>query len=405
MKQLANRYVLVFVGLYATAAVCLNGCSSHDKALRKFDHEIDSKKISKLSQPAGHDTPPSADTVSPASPGSDLTAAEYERLGDMYLGKGDPINTFVNYEKSLQKDPKNMRIHYKKGLLFLIEDMSNDARDSFEKVLEKEPDNAIAHQGLGQAFFQLKQYEKSKEQLLKAVALDVKLWNSYNLLGIIYDYEKNYPSAILEYEKAISLKTDNGILYNNMGLSYSMAGDYEKAIDTFHKAVKAGYTEDRVFNNLGFALFMTGRKREAFEAFKKAGDEAQALNNLGSMYLSQGEHEKASKCFEDAIALKPAFYDQAHENLKKCRIRDINELISSAEDKKNDMSTYPLKNKSAALATSGQKEILSYTVKEGDTPFSIAQRHNMDLSDFLKLNNLSPESPIYRDKTVLVKPQ
>lgn len=406
MKVLANRYICLLLATCVTLGISLIGCSAHDKSLRKFDYDLDNNKMSKLHSNAGRENPSYFQGAQSAVPLPDLTAAEYERLGDLYMGKGDPVNTFTHYEKALQKDPHNNKIHYKKGLLFLIEGMNNDAIASFEKVLQKEPDNAIAHKGLGQAFFQLTQNDKAKEHLQKAVALDSSLWNVHNLLGIIYDCEKSHPLAIAEYEKALVLKKDNGIVYNNMGLSYSMAGNYQKAIDSFNRAVRAGYTENKVFNNFGFALFMAGKKREAFEAFKKGGHEAQAFNNLGSMYLVKGDHEKAQKCFEDAIVLKPAFYETAHENLKKCSIRNLDDLTFSPENKKKDELTHsPIRTEDIITRPEATKDTQSYTVKEGDTAYSVAKSYNMDLSDFLTLNNLTLSSNIYTDTMVLVRPR
>ena len=45
----------------------------------------------------------------------------------------------------------------------------------------------------------------------------------------------------------------------------------------------------------------------------------------------------------------------------------------------------------------------NYTVKGGETPFMIAKKHEMELGDFLKLNNLTPHSTIFPGQTVLVK--
>jgi len=400
VKALANKAVYVFVGISFAMSLYLSGCSSHDKSVLKSNYDQDSKQIRKLVESQAHGNRSHAEVAPPA----DLTAAEYERLGDIYLSKGDPINTFTHYEKALQKDPHNANIHYKKGLLFLIEGLNNDAIASFDKVLQEKPDHALAHKGLGHSYFQLNQHEKAKEHLLKAVDLDGTLWSAHNLLGIIYDAEKNHPLAIAEYEKALAIKKESGVVYNNMGLSYSMTGNYQNAIDSLNRAVKAGYTEDKVFNNLGFALFMTGRKREAFEAFKKGGDEAQAFNNLGSMYLVAGDHEKAQKCFEDAIVLKPAFYETANDNLKKCSIRNLNDLTFSPDDKKMDKGiSSPIRTEDIITPAENRNDTQAYTIKEGDTASGIAKQYNMELSDFLELNNLTCESPIYHDKTVLVR--
>jgi len=102
-------------------------------------------------------------------------------------------------------------------------------------------------------------------------------------------------------------------------VSYSLLGDYEKAVVAFEDAIKRGFSDGKVANNLGLALCRLGRYPEAIEAFKRAGDEAQAYNNLGCFHLQQKDYERAIAAFERAIGLRPAFYAQASENLKKAQ--------------------------------------------------------------------------------------
>jgi membrane-bound lytic murein transglycosylase D len=49
----------------------------------------------------------------------------------------------------------------------------------------------------------------------------------------------------------------------------------------------------------------------------------------------------------------------------------------------------------------GQTKI--YTVQGGDSPYRIAKKHEMDLSDFLELNKLTPESTIFPGQTLGVR--
>jgi membrane-bound lytic murein transglycosylase D len=56
-----------------------------------------------------------------------------------------------------------------------------------------------------------------------------------------------------------------------------------------------------------------------------------------------------------------------------------------------------------AAATCAVVPTRNYTVKGGETPFMIAKKHDMELGDFLKINNLTPHSKIFPGQTVLVK--
>ena len=44
-----------------------------------------------------------------------------------------------------------------------------------------------------------------------------------------------------------------------------------------------------------------------------------------------------------------------------------------------------------------------YRVKKGDSPYLVAQRHRMNLAEFLRINNLTPSSTIYPGQTLLVR--
>jgi membrane-bound lytic murein transglycosylase D len=55
------------------------------------------------------------------------------------------------------------------------------------------------------------------------------------------------------------------------------------------------------------------------------------------------------------------------------------------------------------VATCAVVPTRNYTVKGGETPFMIAKKHEMELGDFLKINNLTPHSTIFPGQAVLVK--
>jgi membrane-bound lytic murein transglycosylase D len=50
-----------------------------------------------------------------------------------------------------------------------------------------------------------------------------------------------------------------------------------------------------------------------------------------------------------------------------------------------------------------ETETRRYIVLRGDTPYMIAQKNHMDLSEFLRMNNLAPRSTIYPGQVLLVK--
>jgi tetratricopeptide (TPR) repeat protein len=79
----------------------------------------------------------------------EMTAHDFEKLGDGYLSGGNPHQAFVQFEKALQLDPQNSVIQYKKGLAFLEGQLNQDAIGEFENVLEKKPGFTPALLGMG----------------------------------------------------------------------------------------------------------------------------------------------------------------------------------------------------------------------------------------------------------------
>lgn len=59
--------------------------------------------------------------------------------------------------------------------------------------------------------------------------------------------------------------------------------------------------------------------------------------------------------------------------------------------------------KGTTVASSSTKSLTNYKVKSGDSPYSIARSHNMQLSRFLAINNLTPKSVIKPGQVVKVE--
>jgi tetratricopeptide (TPR) repeat protein len=249
----------------------------------------------------------------------EMTGDEYERLGDTLLSRGKLHIAYLQYERSLQANPNNLRAEYKKGLALLLGEKNDEAIEQFNIILKKDAYFAIAYEGLGRAYFNKKEYSEAEINFQKALKMNPTLWKAFNFLGNIYDFQKRFEEAVRAYESALVIKPDNGVLYNNLGISYFLTGEFKKAVRAFNRAIDLKYTKSKVYNNLGMAYANLERYSKALQAFKQAGGNARAYNNLGCIYLKKSMYEEALRCFEKAIEAQPGFYATANENLKKIR--------------------------------------------------------------------------------------
>ena len=298
---------LLFMGLIL-AVFFLSSCASNDKSRIR---RIDNNDIPSVSNEFSDEI---FDKKLP-----EMTGDEYERLGDTLLSRGKLHIAYLQYERSLQANPDNLRAEYKKGLTLLLGKKSEEAIEQFNIVLEKDHRFTMAYEGIGRAYFDKKEFGEAEINFQKALKLNPKLWRTHNFLGNIYDFQKKFEAAARAYESALAIKPDNGLLYNNLGVSYMLAGKFKKATRAFNRAIDLKYTKSKVYNNLGMAYANLGQYSSALQAFKQGGGEARAYNNLGCIYLKRGMFEEAVRCFEKAIEIEPGFYATANENLKKVK--------------------------------------------------------------------------------------
>jgi Flp pilus assembly protein TadD len=386
MKTCENKKSFLLLVTIGTMAFSLMSCATTENNFHEYDRESFFKGNSTdlFDKQAAHVPDEEATLQDP--PG--WTSDEHERLGDHYLDKGNLVMAFVQYEKSKKINPDNTRIYYKKGLLSISAEKYEDAVKEFQEVLAKDPAHALAHHGLGQACFQMKKYDEAEAHAQEALEFDASLWQAHNLLGIIYNHKKRHDEAIPAYKAAIALKPDDGLLYNNLGISYSAVEEHEKAVTSFTKALQTKSSHTKIYNNLGLALSKLGRYQEAFEAFRKGGDEAQAYNNIGCMYLWRGDYDKAEESLKKAIELRATFYDKASDNLKKCR---------SAQLKQTEILE-------PSIQSSQMKENLTeYAVQKGDTLYKIAKRFGTTTNAISTYNQLT--TPMLNVGQVLIVPE
>jgi Flp pilus assembly protein TadD len=318
MKKIKTRAFPLFMVLILAAVTVLPACSSGGSSVQK---EGDPDAL-----PPGFDNaqlPKNQEifTEEIKNPGvrSNLLSDDHERAGDIDFHRGHIEMAYIQYTKSLRGNPENVRVRYKRGLLFLVAGMSGQAKRDFRRVLQSDPDHALAFMGLGQALFGEQDYDGARRNFIRALEIDSTLWKCHSYMGVISDYEKMHDKALVSHLNAIELNPDNGLLFNNLGLCYYFQGDYDRAVQAFHKALETRPEVKRIHNNLGLALAKAGRDGDALQAFKAGGGEAQAYNNLGCIYLWKGKNELAVQSFEKAIELRPEFYTKANENIQKAQ--------------------------------------------------------------------------------------
>jgi Flp pilus assembly protein TadD len=303
-----------------TCVLFLSACGGHKDEVQ-YDKGLYQQVLDR--QQAG--LPVEAEDVAKSAP---LTAADHERLGDSSLQQNNLALAQVHYSKALELDNKVNDMRYKLGLVLLKQGLSQEAYGQFQEILKQNDTSALAHEGMGQAHLQGGNEAAAEEEFRQALVLDPKLWKTHNFLGIISDHKKRHGAAIAEYQAALALKPGEPAVLNNLGLAYYLTGKYEDAVRAYQQAAMTGSTQPKIHNNLGMAYARLERYHDALDAFTKGSDQAQAYNNLGTIFLDSGKPRHAAVCFEKALEASPRYYPKAADNLALAQ-RAVNQQPSA----------------------------------------------------------------------------
>ena len=224
-------------------------------------------------------------------------------------GRDDEI--IVCYNRILKNNPRNSKLYYELGNIYLKKDDRFSARNAFRMALEIEPENPFYLNSYAYSLIQLKNYDEALVHYKKAIKINPdNKWTSIvcQAQGSIYQQIKgNYEAAITSFEMAILLDKENYDAYQSLGDIYQDMGDIETAIEYYCQALKIK-ENPRSYRALGIAFWENDDIDEAIIAFEKciSLDETnyEAYDNLGTALLDgSGDVERAMKCFKSALSI------------------------------------------------------------------------------------------------------
>ncbi len=217
----------------------------------------------------------------------------------------------VCYNRILKNNPRNSKLYYELGNIYLKKDDRFSARNAFKMALEIEPENPFYLNSYAYSLIQLKNYDEALVHYKKAIKLNPdNKWTSIvcQAQGSIYQQIKgNYEAAVTSFEMAILLDKENYDAYQSLGDIYQDMGDVETAIEYYCQALKIK-ENPRSYRALGIAFWENDDVDEAIIAFEKclSLDETnyESYDNLGTALLDgSGDVDGAMKCFKSALSL------------------------------------------------------------------------------------------------------
>ena len=237
-------------------------------------------------------------------------------LGYTYLVQGNESVAALHFTAALEKSPESAAAYAGLGEVDLRKNILNKALFDYSMALKFDPKNRVAMLGLGRLHQKAGDLAKAAQYFEEANAAYPKDCDIASELAMTYDLLGQGQKAESFYRQAIALDRRRVSSHNNLGYNLLLQGRYTEAKDAFQQALALEPDNKRAQNNLAAAFILAGQVDLAMPYMEKTVGQAAAHNNLGYIYMSRGEWDKAEQEFRAAMALKPSYYQLANQNLE-----------------------------------------------------------------------------------------
>jgi tetratricopeptide (TPR) repeat protein len=210
------------------------------------------------------------------------------------------------------------------GSVFFERGYFDQAETAFRLALRDDPSSAEAQYGLGSVYLKQDKTREARESFERTVKLNASypstLPNAWNNVGLLDTREGRTDDAIAHFRKALEVNPDYWIALENLGNAYRVQKRWDDARKTLERALEARPDDPEANYNLAMVLAQTDDTGRAAEYLRRAlqlrPTYPEALNNLGVLYLRTRRRDEAVAMFEECIRLAPAF-DQSYLNLAR----------------------------------------------------------------------------------------
>jgi tetratricopeptide (TPR) repeat protein len=126
-------------------------------------------------------------------------------LGDAKAAKGDHEGAIGHYQKALQVDPLNARVHFSLGKIYYNEKgLYYEAVNAYKKAIDLDPYFLDARMGLGEIYEEKGLYKDAIAEYRKVVEADPKHTGAHYNLALAYE-KVDVKEAIAHWERYIGL--------------------------------------------------------------------------------------------------------------------------------------------------------------------------------------------------------
>ena len=190
----------------------------------------------------------------------------------------------VGYEKLLESDRQNARLHEAVAALYLSLQETDKALVHLRDALQIDPDSAEAHYNLAIALVRTGQIDDAIQHFERTLQIDPDHVAAHVNLGAVFRSRNRLVEAIAHLRRALELDADNAAAHTNAAGVFAEQGNVRDAIAQYRLAVQAAPDMLESLTGLAWILATSADSsiREPAEATRLA-QRAAALTNRQSV--------------------------------------------------------------------------------------------------------------------------
>lgn len=249
-----------------------------------------------------------------------LTVDELLERGNLHLSGGNIQLANLHFVMALKKKPESPEALVGLGNVYYHQGDREKAGEAFSKAIAEDSNSSpSALLGLAKIYREQGNYDAAVEHINKSLVLKPDDAEILTELAFTYDVMGQGQEILAEplYLKVVALKPNSSSSHNNLGYNYLLQGRYAESIESLGRSLELDPTNQRARNNLATAYALNGNDKKALQVFESVLGKASGYNNIGYLYMTQGQWDKAEKAFKTALEMSPRFYVRAQQNLDR----------------------------------------------------------------------------------------
>ncbi|OFW27242.1 MAG: hypothetical protein A3H97_12885 [Acidobacteria bacterium RIFCSPLOWO2_02_FULL_65_29] len=217
----------------------------------------------------------------------------------------------AGYEKMLEVDPLNARLHEAAASIYLTLNRTEAAVGHLREALRVNPESVEAHYNLATAFARQRQPDQAIDHLQRAIQLDPAHVGARVNLGAVLRMERRFSEALDQLRRALDLQPTNAAAHTNIAGILAVQQNVREALSHYRQALETNPDVLEALTDLAWILATsadatirdpTGAVRLAERAVGLTNrQEVRPLETLAAAFASAGRFDQAISAIETAV--------------------------------------------------------------------------------------------------------